>query len=65
MQFALKAMINQQFFSQLNDDEKIELWYGQNTDILNETNILVTDWVGTAYRKLTSSSHDVFYWWLS
>jgi hypothetical protein len=59
----LKALIRQEFFNWLDDDENIEKWYGAESHITaSEKRILITHWVGNAYRKLTSQKYDAFRW---
>ena len=59
----LKALINQQFFDWLDDDENIQKWYGEKSHITaSEKRILVTHWAGNAYRKLCDSRYENFRW---
>ena len=59
----LKALINQQFFDWLEDDENIEKWYGEKSHIsASEKRILITHWAGNAYRKLCEPRYDNFRW---
>ena len=59
----LKALIRNEFFNWLDDDENMKKWYGEDSHITaSEKGILVTHWVGNAYRKLTSSKYDSFRW---
>ena len=59
----LKALIKNEFFNWLDDDENMKKWYGEDSHITaSEKRILVTHWVGNAYRKLKSSKYDSFRW---
>ena len=59
----LKALIRQKFFNWLDDAENLDKWYGADSHITaSEKRILITHWVGKAYRKLTSSRYDSFRW---
>ena len=59
----LKALIKQQFFDWLDDDENIEKWYDEKSHITaSEKRILITHWAGNAYRKLCDSRYDNFRW---
>ena len=59
----LKALIRNEFFNWLDNDEDMKKWYGEDSHITaNGKGILVTQCVGNAYRKLTSSKHDSFRW---
>ena len=59
----LKALIRNEFFNWLGDNENMKKWYGENAHITaSEKQILVTHWVGNAYRKLTSSKYNSFRW---
>ena len=59
----LKKLINQEFFAWLDDDDNIDLWYGDKSHITaSEKRILITRWVGNAYRKLLSDKYDSFRW---
>ena len=47
----------------MDDDEKIEKWYGEKSHITDsEKRILITHWTGNAYRKLCESRYDNFRW---
>ena len=63
---ALKALMNQEFFKWLDDDdENIEVWYRENIRIsASDKRILITHWVGNAHRKLASLTYDVSRWQL-
>ena len=55
----LKALIRNEFFDWLDNNENMKKWYREDLHITaNERRILVTHWVGNAYRKLTSSKYD-------
>ena len=59
----LKALIKNEFFNWLDDDENMKKWYGEDSHITaSEKRILATHWVGNAYRKLKSSKYDSFRW---
>ena len=59
----LKALISHEFFSWLDDDKNIELCYGADSHITSsEKRILITHWVGNAYRKLLKPEYDAFRW---
>ena len=50
----LKRLINPEFFDWLDDNENLEKWYGVDIHITtSEKKILITNWAGSAYRKLT------------
>ena len=56
-----KALIRNEFFNWLYDDENMKKWYGENSHITaSEKLILVTHWDGNAHRKLTGSKYDSF-----
>ena len=62
----LKRLINQEFFDWLDDNENLEKWYGANSyTTTDEKRILITNWAGNSYRKLTKPSYDIFRWRLS
>ena len=59
----LKALINQQFFDWLDDDENIEKWCGEKSYITaGEKRIVITHWAGNVYRKLCDCRYDNFRW---
>ena len=59
----LKALIRNEFFNLLDDNENMRKWYGEDSHIIaSEKRILVTHWVVNAYRKLTSSKYNSFRW---
>ena len=57
----LKALIRNELFNWLDDDENMKKWYDEDSHITaSEKRILVTHWVGNAYHKLTSSKYHSF-----
>ena len=59
----LKALIRNEFFDWPDNNENMKKWYREDLHITaNERRILVTHWVGNAYRKLTSSKYDKLHW---
>ena len=60
---SLKALISNEFFNWLGDDENTKKWYGEDSHITaSEKWIFVTHWVDNVYRKLMSSKYDSFRW---
>ena len=59
----LKALIRNELFNWLDDDENMKKRYDVDSHITaSEKRILVTHWVGNAYHKLTSSKYHSFRW---
>ena len=59
----LKALIRNELFNWLDDDENMKKRYDEDSHITaSEKQILVTHWVGNAYHKLTSSKYHSFRW---
>ena len=57
----MKALVKQEFFKWLDDEENCEEWYGVDSKITaSEQRIRISHWCGNAYRKLTSFKYDDF-----
>ena len=57
----LRRLINQDFFDWLDDDENLGQGYGADSHITtSENRVLIRNWAGNVYRKLTQSSYDGF-----
>ena len=54
----LKTMIIHSFFDWLDDDDNAKSWYGIEKFTPSERRILLTHWIGDAYRKLVDSRWD-------
>ena len=54
----LKVKIKQEFFRWIEDDKNCENWYGEAMLTASEKRVLITRWVGDAYREFLSSKHD-------
>ena len=54
----LKMSIKQEFFKWLDDDDSVDRWYGESISPASEKRILITNWVGKAYRMICSSKYD-------
>ena len=51
-------LIKQEFFKWLDDDGNIDKWYCESIFSASEKRILITNWVGNAYRTICSSKYD-------
>ena len=54
----LKVLIKQEFFNWLDDKDNIDKWYGEIVFSASEKLILITRWVGKAYRKICDPKYD-------
>ena len=54
----LKVVIKQEFFNWLDDEDHIDEWYGETVFSASEKRILITRWVGKAYRKICDPKYD-------
>ena len=54
----LKALIKQEFFNLLDDDDNIDKWYGETVFSASQKRILITRWVGKAYGKTCYPKYD-------
>ena len=56
----LKTMIKHSFFDWLDDDDNSDKWYGTESFTASERRVLLTKWIGDAYRKLIDGKWDSF-----
>ena len=56
----LKTMIKHSFLDWLDDDENAHKWYGVESFTASERRILLTHWIGDAYRKLLDNKWDSY-----
>ena len=54
----LKVLIKQEFFNWLDDEDNIDKWYGETVSRASQKRILITRWVGKAYRKICDPKYD-------
>ena len=54
----LKVLTKQKFFNWLDDEDHIDKWYGETVFSASEKRILITRWVGKAYRKICDPKYD-------
>ena len=54
----LKVLIKQEFFNWLDDEDNISKWYGETVFSVSEKRILLTRWVGKAYREICDPKYD-------
>ena len=54
----LKVVIKKELFNWLDDEDHIDEWYGETVCSASEKRILITKWVGKAYRKICDPKYD-------
>ena len=60
----LKVLIKQEFFNWLDDEDNIDKWYGETVFSASDKRMLITRWVGKAYRKICDPKYDHLRYWL-
>lgn len=56
----LKVKVRQEHYKWLDSEENVDKWYGVDNFTASERRILITHWVGEAYKTLLDSKYETF-----